>query len=337
MLTEYALDFLLEKYSFIKDKDVFIFGTGKGGRICGYHLRNLNIRFRYLDNNKLKWREELLDAEILNPNLLPNYSKDNLFIIIATEHYEEVSKQLAAYGFKEDLNYSSFIKKMKKNILDQERKIMEEREKLEVSSREKRIAQRIKESRIHKTVNGVKIGRYSYGYEKFCHDNTLVENIGSFCSINPTVEMGFINHPIDLISTHPILYSQREWFSGPEMVPGILEKEDVLELETIAKVKKINVKNDVWIGAGAIILPGVKIGNGAIVGAGAVVTKDVPDYSIVIGVPAKILRFRFSEKQIAQLINIKWWEWSEEKIIKNAKYFKNINEFIEKFRSEGDL
>jgi acetyltransferase-like isoleucine patch superfamily enzyme len=92
------------------------------------------------------------------------------------------------------------------------------------------------------------------------------------------------------------------------------------------------IGNDVWVGAGAIILSGVSIGDGAIVAAGAVVTKDVPAYSIVGGNPARLIRFRFSEDQIAKLLSIGWWNWSEEKIRKNIDaFYGSADEFIQRF------
>jgi acetyltransferase-like isoleucine patch superfamily enzyme len=78
--------------------------------------------------------------------------------------------------------------------------------------------------------------------------------------------------------------------------------------------KRILIGNDVWIGARAVVLDGVIIGDGAIIGACAVVTKDVPPYAIVVGVPAKIVRYRFSEKKIRQFLELQWWEWPPEEI-----------------------
>jgi acetyltransferase-like isoleucine patch superfamily enzyme len=72
--------------------------------------------------------------------------------------------------------------------------------------------------------------------------------------------------------------------------------------------QKVIIKNDVWIGANSVIMPGVTIGNGAIVGAGAVVTKNVPDYAIVAGIPATIIKYRFSEETVKKLLDLKWWD-----------------------------
>lgn len=94
----------------------------------------------------------------------------------------------------------------------------------------------------------------------------------------------------------------------------------------------IVIENDVWIGAKSTVMSGVKISNGAVVAAGSVVTKDVPPYAIVGGNPAKIIKFRFDETQIKNLLNIAWWDWEETKIRDNAElmWSSDINKFIEK-------
>jgi len=95
------------------------------------------------------------------------------------------------------------------------------------------------------------------------------------------------------------------------------------------------IGNDVWIGANAIILPGVTIGDGAIIGAGAVVTHDVLPYAIAAGAPARILKYRYSQDRIQKLLKIAWWNWSEEKIVANMDYFYGkVDDFIEKFCKE---
>lgn len=95
----------------------------------------------------------------------------------------------------------------------------------------------------------------------------------------------------------------------------------------------INIGNDVWTGMDVTILPGVTIGDGAVIGAASVVTKDVPPYAIVGGNPAKVLKYRFTEKQISKLLEIKWWDWPMWKVYDNIDLIdsENIDEFIEKF------
>lgn len=92
----------------------------------------------------------------------------------------------------------------------------------------------------------------------------------------------------------------------------------------------IIIENDVWVGAKSTIMSGVKIHNGAVVGANSVVTKDVPAFAIVVGNPAKIVKYRFTEGQIESLLNISWWDWEEDKIRAEAMtlWSNNINEFI---------
>lgn len=99
------------------------------------------------------------------------------------------------------------------------------------------------------------------------------------------------------------------------------------------KTRQAIIGNDVWIGAHATIVNGVRIGTGAVIGAGAVITKDVPPYAIVVGNPARVVKYRFSENIIHKLLAIKWWNWSPEKILANEKLFLNIEKFIERHYS----
>jgi len=98
----------------------------------------------------------------------------------------------------------------------------------------------------------------------------------------------------------------------------------------------ITIGNDVWIGAKSTIMSGVKIGHGAVIGSGSVVAKDVPPYAIVVGNPAKIVKYRFDEQQIEDLLSIAWWDWEESKIKEESMilWSKDINYFIEKHKND---
>lgn len=129
--------------------------------------------------------------------------------------------------------------------------------------------------------------------------------IGKFCSIGPQLLCGNGEHPTDFVSTHPVFFSNLKQCGKSFTEKNLFEER-----------KEIIIGNDVWIGARVFIKDGVTIGNGAIVGAGSVVVKDVPDYAIVGGVPAKVIRFRFTEDIITKLQSIEWWNLSEEKLRK---------------------
>jgi len=142
-----------------------------------------------------------------------------------------------------------------------------------------------------------KVNSYSY-----IGKNSIVQNakIGRFCSIANDVFIGLGRHPAEYFSTSPIFYRVSNTFKI-ELVNKNYEFEEYLSVE---------IGNDVWIGARAIILDGIKIGDGAIIAANAVVTKDVPPYAIVGGIPAKVIKHRFKPEKIAELLHLKWWDWS---------------------------
>ncbi len=98
----------------------------------------------------------------------------------------------------------------------------------------------------------------------------------------------------------------------------------------------VHIGNDVLIGAYTVILPGVTVGHGAVIGAGSVVTKDIPPYAVVAGTPAKILRYRYSEEKINKLLQIAWWDWDEKKIKDYIDdFYGKVDDFIDKFYSEA--
>lgn len=150
----------------------------------------------------------------------------------------------------------------------------------------------------------------SIGFGSYTGTNTVIKNsvIGKYCSISWNVSIGGGNHDYKKVSLYTDYWYNRTF--------GI----DIQPIE--GACKKTYIGNDVWIGAGANIINGVTIGDGAVIGASAVVTKDVPPYSIVTGVPAKCHKIRFSDEIISLLERIKWWDWPEEKIKENIYLLK---------------
>ena len=143
-------------------------------------------------------------------------------------------------------------------------------------------------------------------------------NIGRFCSIASNVKIMGGNHPMNRFTTHMLTYNgEFDKYAANEFGQNWVLK------PFITKPKNTTIGNDVWIGYEAVILAGVTIGDGAIIGTRAVVTKDVPPYTIVGGVPAKPIRKRFDDETIAKLLKLKWWDWSEEKIAQNIQSIKS--------------
>lgn len=126
---------------------------------------------------------------------------------------------------------------------------------------------------------------------------------------------------------------QNHIFSGVSPYPfdQVLGEENVFAHRAPVNKQQLVIGHDVWIGSGVRIIKAVQIGNGAIVGSGSVVTKDVPPYAIVGGNPAKIIRYKFSPEIIEAMDKIKWWYWPLAKVKANRQYMENVEEFIARF------
>lgn len=165
-------------------------------------------------------------------------------------------------------------------------------------------------------------GRYSYVGSRV---NIASSNIGAFCSIASDVKIGLHEHPTrGYISTYPAFHTH--WTGCVWRMP-----QRIWETQ-----KNTFIGNDVWIGENVIVKAGTKVGDGAIIGAGSVVVKDVPPYAIVAGVPAKIIRFRMTEQQIAALETIRWWDWNDTDIGQRIDMFSDIDKFIEEMEIDKE-
>jgi len=161
-------------------------------------------------------------------------------------------------------------------------------------------------------VGNLTIGAYTYGnVDTLTYD----ADIGRFCSIAHRVIIGPIEHPTDWLSSSGFAWNDTV-FTPYGQYRAMVSTE---KLER--NFERTTIGNDVWIGASAIIKRGVTIGYGAIVGAGAVVVKDVPPYAIVGGTPAKTIRYRFDEETIARLLNLQWWDYTlDREALRNPQY-----------------
>ena len=165
------------------------------------------------------------------------------------------------------------------------------------------------------------IGRYTYT----CYDDEIVNcEIGQFCSISDEVVIGGAEHPSEWVSTSPVFQNVKH--SGPK------KKFAKFDFDGI---KRTIVGNDVWIGRRAIIKAGVHIGDGAIVASGSVVTKDIPPYAVVGGVPAKVIKYRFDEETIKELLQSEWWNMPDEELEVAADKIRNANRFINYIKNNG--
>jgi len=173
----------------------------------------------------------------------------------------------------------------------------------------------------NKRYSEYKIGEWTYGSPKILFRGDANLKIGKFCSISPDVTI-FLGgeHRIDWVTTYPFntLWKEANSFSGHPRTKG-----DVI------------IGNDVWIGKSATILSGVKIGDGAVIGANSVVVKDVKPYEVVAGNPARHIKFRFNEKIINDLLEMAWWDWPKSHIEEALPFLLSANaeQLIKNFKN----
>lgn len=171
------------------------------------------------------------------------------------------------------------------------------------------------------------------GYGSYLGAGTKISKakIGKYTSIGPRINCVFGRHPSDtFVSTHPIFFSTNKQM-GFSYTDVPLFEESAPNRDEEGKYS-ILIGNDVWIGANVTLMDGISIGDGAIVASNALVNKDVPPYSIVGGVPAKVIKKRFTDEQIEFLLKLKWWDKPESWIKENAPLFVDIEKFYSRHK-----
>ena len=159
---------------------------------------------------------------------------------------------------------------------------------------------------------GSKVGRWTYfGKNAF----VIFSDVGAFCSIAANVVIGGGRHPTERVTTSPQFYSAGHDNPWGAYADGLPRREEL---------PRTSVGNDVWIGYSAVVLPGVRVGDGAVIGAGAVVTRDVEPYSVVAGVPAMGLRKRFAPDDVDWLLGLRWWDWPDARLREMRPHFSSI-------------
>lgn len=156
---------------------------------------------------------------------------------------------------------------------------------------------------------GIPIGKFTYGYRSY-HEREM-HSIGSFCSIGIGQHLVQNGHNINYVSTYGNFLDYKKDMPNAD--------------------RSIRIGNDVWIGAHSIIRSGVTIGDGSVIGAGSVITKDVEPYTVVVG-SNRVIKQRFSDSIVESLLSMKWWKWDDDKIFESMKYWSKIEEFIARYK-----
>ncbi|MEI8096011.1 MAG: DapH/DapD/GlmU-related protein [Spirochaetales bacterium] len=172
----------------------------------------------------------------------------------------------------------------------------------------------------HSVLENVVLGDYSYTGPFGIFQNCV---IGKFANIAASVRIGPTMHPLDRPTLHHFTYRRRLY--------ELADRDDEAFFAW-RRSQVTHVGNDTWIGHGATLMPGLIVGDGAVIGSGAVVTKDVAPYTIVAGVPARVLRPRFDAETVRRLVALQWWDWPHETLKERLDDFSgDVQAFLDKW------
>ena len=273
---------------------------------------DIGVEVKILLNTLYGIEEELIidnhlcsyNPKIKSVDVLKEIDKQNLVVILSTTNaqiYHELRECLTDY--LDDRHIADVYRKVQNSLFDVGAKAQ------------------------------TKCGKYSYGP---LTNHYLVKEVGAFCSFAEGVDV-VQNHATDYISTHPIIFHDKkinpvlpDYYANRVACKWYMD--GVVPKGTVKGLKKIHIGNDVWLGKNVIITNGANIGNGVIAGAGSIITKDVPDYAVVGGDPARIIKYRYTPEQIFALNKIAWWNWNDDEIRERFEdFYLPIEKFVDKY------
>lgn len=291
-------------------KKLVLYGAGEYGRGWLEYLGADRV-FCFCDSNKTRSGTVYCDKMIRTPEELTALKEDiQIFITASALYKEQIIHTLKSYGLENCIIKYPLI-----------------REKLRISS-SAFIGPCVELGGFNFIGNGVVINYCELGYGSGVSARSKLDyvKLGKYSLVGPEVTVIRGQHPSSsFVSINPIFYT-----SGcKDMKFGYVEEDVFEENRWCEENFSVVIGNDAWIGQRASVMEGVRIGDGAIVAAGAMVVKDVEPYTIVGGVPAKYIRSRFSEEEKQFLEKIQWWNRSEEWLKENAQYFYDVKKLME--------
>lgn len=299
------------------NKKIYLYGAGETGKRWLEKLGREKIE-AFIDSREDLWNTEQLGKRILSLKDVANdKSKVSIFVSTGKQYAEEIRGILKVQGFEDCIIYNPYDE----DVLRCDRNVF--LDPLNTFEGHNYLASEVMISNVH-------LGFGSYISERSEISNTF---IGRYCSVGPSVKVITGQHPTTkFVSTHPAFFSPNNIVSDLKYVKNAKYDEYRFAKDAYSVV----IGNDVWIGANVLMMEGITIGDGAIIAAGSIVTKDVSPYSVVGGVPAKEIKKRFTSDQIDYLLRLQWWNKSECWIRNHAEWFDDIDNFIQQVSMEDE-